>query len=85
MTNIVDINKRKPYKRFHIEVSYMNDTSEIILATFFGNSLDMPSFLVFLDEDPNEEAKDDEANVPNILINSDNVKSVKIIKTEIVE
>lgn len=75
--------KKKTFYRFVMTISYTNDTQEDIECTFFGTSVDNPSFMIFSNAHP--ENDDEDSQIPDLLINIDNVKSVRRKSIEKVE
>lgn len=67
--------KKKTFYRFIMTITYMDGSEEDIECTFFGTSVDNPHFMLFSNSRPDED--DDESQVPELLINTDNVKSIR--------
>ncbi|MCP5414387.1 MAG: hypothetical protein H6961_07240 [Chromatiaceae bacterium] len=68
--------KKKTFFRFIMTITYIDDSKEDIECTFFGTSVDNPHFMLFSNSHPNTD-DDDESQVPDLLINTDNVKSIR--------
>ena len=68
--------KKKSFYRMVMTITYLNDTEEDIVCTFFGTSVDNPNFMLFSNSNPHAD-DDDDSQVPELLINTDHVKSVR--------
>lgn len=82
--NIVGFEKKKKvYYRFTVTINYMDDTTEDIECTFFGTSVDNPDFMLFSNAHP--DAEDEKSQIPDLLINTRNVKSIRTKNVEELE
>lgn len=74
--NIIGFDKKKKtFFRFVMTIMYMDGSEEDVECTFFGTSVDNPHFMLFSNSHPDED--DEESQVPDLLINTDNVKSIR--------
>lgn len=81
MDNVIGFDKKeKTYYSFDIIISYMDGTSEEIECTFFGMSVDNPRYMIFSNAHPDDTS--DETDIPDLMINSDNVKSIRTVATK---
>ena len=72
MDNIITFNKNKEVaKKFHLEVQFVDYTSEKVVCDLFGASIDIENYIVFL------EGKDDDMQ-PIALFNSDKIKAIRV-------
>lgn len=84
MDNVVGIeHSKKKFYRFTIEVTYINGESEEVECTFFGTSIDNPDFMLFSNAHPDQ--GDDEADIPDLMINTKNTLRIRTIKIEEIE
>lgn len=70
--------KKKMYYRFTIQIKYIDNEEEDIECTFFGSSADNPEFLLFSNAHPDDDSE--LAQIPDLLINSNSVKTIRTKK-----
>lgn len=76
MAEIVPFNKNKEKeKEFHVKVVYKDGEEQNIVCSFFGASLDIPGYMVFLESVGDED-------FPNALVNSELVKRMEVVTVE---
>ena len=84
MSNIVGFErKKKMYHRFTLQIDYTDETSEEVVCTFFGTSVDNPDFMMFSNAHPDDE--DEIAQVPDMLLNTQKVKTIRVLKIDGIE
>lgn len=81
VTNITSIGDapKDAYKEFHLEITYTDATTEKLECTFFGSSMDNEDFMVFAEGPPDDES------YPTILINSAQIRRIKILNVVEIE
>lgn len=83
MADIIDIgSKKKYYYRFTLLINYNDNTEEEVECTFFGTSVDNPKFLLFSNFHPDS---DEDQDIPDLMANTDNVKSIRTKNIEKIE
>lgn len=75
--------KVKTFLRSTVRIKYMDSTEEDIECTFFGTSVDNPEFMIFSNAHPDSDEEADQ--IPELMINVRNVKSVRVIQVDKVE
>lgn len=84
MGTIIDIpTTKKYYYRFTLSIKFVDGETEEVTCTFFGASVDSPNYLIFSDAHPDDDS--DESDIPDLMVNSDNVKYLRTLKIEKVE
>lgn len=82
MPDVVDLkHSKKTYQRYVVRITYVNGNTEDVVCTFFGHSLDNADFMMFTNAHP--DAKEEE--IPDLMVNVNNVLSFRTLDTEEVE
>lgn len=82
--NIIELAPRKEgFLRYFLEITYIDGSLEQIACTFFGSAADNPEFMLFSDADPEDNS--DIAEIPDLMVNSKQVRSLRTIRVERIE